>query len=72
MIQNRDQVVSVANEIREDFAVGGGLDPSNYDPQQLYEIVADCVGFDLFYTQKRLAIVAFEEGVEVARKSIWY
>jgi hypothetical protein len=49
-----------------------GLDPINYEPEDLFDCVRNCVGFELSEPEQRLAVVAFELGVAEAKKSIWW
>jgi len=66
-------IITVANQIRLDYAVGGGLNPSDYEHEQLYEIIKDCAGLSwLSDPEQRLAVVAFEEGITAAKNSPWY
>jgi hypothetical protein len=66
------QIIAVADEMREDSFDGHGLDPINYERDDLFDCVENCVGFKLTEPEHRLAIVAFEEGHDVAAKSIWF
>ena len=70
----RNKIVAVCNELREDsLTTGHGLDIQNFENESLYEIVQDLTGFEfLSDPEKRLAVVAFEEGAGIAKASIWY
>jgi len=72
-LKRRSDIIAVANQIRLDYAVGGGLDPQNYERDQLFEIIKDCASLAyLTDPEQRLAVVAFEEGITAAKNSIWY
>lgn len=65
-------IVIVADDLRQDSMDGHGLDMSNYEDNDLLEIMSDCVGFRINDAELRLAKVAFEEGAEAAKRSIWF
>lgn len=62
------------NVIIEEAALAKEEVFANYDPSdlQLYDLVEDCTGFKLSEPERRLVIVAFEQGRDAARRCIWY
>ena len=71
--RRRNDIIVVCNQMRSDSAQGQGLDPKNYDRNNLYEVIMDCCGLDYMSDpEKRLAVVAFEEGTTAAKDSPWY
>lgn len=72
--ERRRKIVAVCEDARQDsLETPHGLDPTNYEDDDLFELVMECTGFPhLSEPEKRLAVVAFDEGAVVAKASIWY
>jgi len=72
--QRRKQIVAVCADLRDDsFNTPHGIDPNNYEVEDLVDVVKNCTGFEhMSEPEVRLAVVAFELGAAEAKKSIWY
>lgn len=66
MSQRKDTIIEIAEECQ---TLGCGPDASDY---QLFETIEECIGYRLTDVQQRLALVAFNENAETAKKSVWY
>lgn len=72
-LNRQNQILVVVEEMRADSEDGHGVDPHNFDVSEVYEVITDCTSLQyLTDVEKRLAVVAFEEGTAAAKKSIWY
>ena len=73
-LERSRKIIAVCEDARQDsLDTPHGLDPTFYEPEDLFELVKECTGFSyLSEPERRLAVVAFDEGAEVAKKSIWY
>jgi hypothetical protein len=60
----RTEVIEIADELSDVLP-----DATDY---QLHDAVYDCIGRQLTEVEKRLAIIAYDENPETARKSIWW
>ncbi len=68
MIRKRkraDAIIAVAEEYRDEF----NADASDSD---IFAMIEDCTGWNLSVVERRLAIVAYNEGGKAAKKGIWY
>jgi hypothetical protein len=72
--QRRRHIVAVCQDARNDsLYTSHGLDPVNYERDALYELVMECCSFDYMSDpEKRLAVVAFEQGMTAAKESVWW
>lgn len=70
--KRQTEIIAVADNMRHDSMDGQGLDPKNYEPEDLNDVIRNCVGYELSEREHRLAVVAFEQGRYVAKKCIWY
>lgn len=69
----RNQIIAICNQLRSDsLSTRHGLDINNFEDESLHEIVMECASFDYMSDpEKRLAVVAFTEGTDAAKNSIW-
>lgn len=71
--KRRKDIIAICDEMRTDSMDGNGLDPNNYEPEDLKDCIKNCLGLDyLSDPEYRLAVVAFEEGTAAAKSSVWY
>lgn len=70
----RNQIIEICSQLRSDsLSTRHGLDFTNYKEDDLYEVVMECAGFDYMSDpEKRLAVVAFEEGTAIAKAKFNY
>ena len=73
-LERRRKIIAVCEDARNDsLETPHGLDPVNYEPEDLFELVKECTGFSyLSEPEQRLAVVAFDEGAAAAKESVWY
>lgn len=72
--KKRNDIIAVCADLRNDsYNTPHGIDPNNYEPEDLFDCVMNCTGYSyMSEPEKRLAVVAFEEGAAAAKKSVWY
>jgi hypothetical protein len=72
-LKRHNQIIAVCQALRSDsLETKHGLDFTNYFDDDLYEVIEDCTGYHLSNIEKRLAVVGFEQGADIAKKCIWY
>ena len=71
-LKRQSMILAVANEMRQDSSDGQGINPANYERDDLFDCIENCVGFRLSDIETRLAVVVFEQGADVGKKSVWY
>ena len=65
-------ILAVANEMRQDSSVVRVINPANYERDHMLDCIENCVRIQIVRIETRLAVVVFEQGADVGKKSVWY